>query len=79
MTAGIDFGLALTAAIRGERHAQMVQLALEYDPHPPFDAGSPERAGSEAVAAYLRRMAALMPDRDARREALAATLGFADQ
>jgi cyclohexyl-isocyanide hydratase len=79
VTAGIDFGLALTAAIRGERYAQMVQLALEYDPHPPFDAGSPERAGPEAVAAYQRRMAALMPDRDARRVALAAKLGFADQ
>ena len=45
VTAGIDFALALTAAIRGEEHARLVQLGLEYDPAPPFDAGSPERAG----------------------------------
>ena len=37
VTAGIDFALALTAAIRGERHARLVQLSLEYDPQPPFD------------------------------------------
>lgn len=78
VTAGIDFGLALVAAIRGERHAQMVQLSLEYDPQPPFDAGSPDRAGAAAVDAYQRRMAALMPDRDARRAAVAARLGLAD-
>lgn len=36
VTAGIDFGLALTAAIRGEAHARLVQLSLEYDPAPPL-------------------------------------------
>lgn len=77
VTAGIDFGLALIAAIRGEDHAKIVQLSLEYDPQPPFDAGSPAAAGEEAVAAYKRRMAALMPDRDARRAALAERLGLA--
>ena len=38
----------------------------------------PARAGEALVAAYERRMATLMPDRDARREALAAKLGLAD-
>lgn len=52
VTAGIDFALALTAAIRGEDHARFVQLSLEYDPHPPFDSGSPETAGEVAVARY---------------------------
>jgi cyclohexyl-isocyanide hydratase len=37
VTAGIDFALALVAAIRGEAHARFVQLSLEYDPAPPFD------------------------------------------
>lgn len=45
VTAGIDFGLALIAAIKGDDHARLVQLSLEYDPAPPFDAGSPEKAG----------------------------------
>ena len=49
VTAGIDFALALVARIRGEDHARMVQLALEYDPQPPFAAGSPEAAGEEIV------------------------------
>ncbi|WP_374132322.1 DJ-1/PfpI family protein [Sphingomonas sp. 28-62-20] len=52
VTAGIDFALALTAAIRGEDHARLVQLSLEYDPAPPFAAGSPTGAGSEILARY---------------------------
>lgn len=46
-TAGIDFGLTLLAEIAGEKFAKLVQLGLEYDPEPPFDCGSPERAGPE--------------------------------
>jgi cyclohexyl-isocyanide hydratase len=76
VTAGIDFALTLTALIRGEAHARTVQLALEYDPAPPFDAGSPERAGPELVAAYARRIAAVAGDRDAELRALAAARGF---
>src|SRR5207237_7377750 len=37
VTAGIDFGLALVAAIKGEDYARFVQLSLQYDPAPPFD------------------------------------------
>jgi cyclohexyl-isocyanide hydratase len=66
VTAGVDFALALTAAIRGEAHAKVVQLALEYNPEPPFDAGAPERAGEAIVAAVHKRMDAFAPDRDAR-------------
>ncbi len=51
VTAGIDFGLTLAAEIAGEAQARLIQLGLEYDPAPPFDSGSPERAGPEAVAA----------------------------
>lgn len=71
VTAGIDFGLALTAAIRGEAHARAVQLSLEYDPAPPFDSGSPERAGEALVAFYRGRMAQLVPDRWERLERVA--------
>ena len=75
VTAEIDFALALTAAIRGEDHARLIQLALEYDPAPPFDSGSPERAGEALLAAYERRMASLAPGRDERIRATAARLG----
>jgi len=76
VTAGIDFALTLTGLIRGEDHARMVQLSLEYDPAPPFDAGSPARAGEALVAAYHRRVARLAPTRDADLRALAIRRGF---
>jgi transcriptional regulator GlxA family with amidase domain len=44
VSASIDLGLHLAARIGGERIAQIIQLALEYDPAPPFDVGSPEKA-----------------------------------
>jgi cyclohexyl-isocyanide hydratase len=75
VTAGIDFAFALTAAIRGEDHARLIQLALEYDPAPPFDSGSPARAGAPLLAAYQARMESLAPGREARIRAAAARLG----
>lgn len=72
VTAGIDFAITLTAALRGETHARAVQLSLEYDPRPPFDAGSPERAGAELVALYRRRADRLAPAREARLRAVVA-------
>jgi cyclohexyl-isocyanide hydratase len=71
VTAGIDFGLALVAAIRGEDHARFVQLSLEYDPHPPFDSGSPERADAAAMAAYRTMVAKFAPEREAQVRAIA--------
>ena len=50
VTAGIDFGFALAAELAGDECARMIQLALEYDPQPPFDCGTPERAGAQRVA-----------------------------
>ncbi|MDB5013675.1 MAG: ThiJ/PfpI protein, partial [Daejeonella sp.] len=44
ITAGIDFGLVLTALIGGEDQAKLVQLILEYNPQPPFKSGSPADA-----------------------------------
>jgi len=45
VTAGIDFGLVLLAKLRGDEAAKLTQLAMEYAPEPPFDAGSPRTAG----------------------------------
>ncbi|MGD1943038.1 MAG: DJ-1/PfpI family protein [Leptolyngbyaceae cyanobacterium] len=49
VTAGIDFGLTIVSILYGEETAKIVQLLLEYDPAPPFDTGSPAKAGSELV------------------------------
>ena len=74
VTAGIDFALALTAKIRGERFAQAVQLGLEYDPHPPFESGSPDRAGDELVRLVRERSDRMASDREDRVRAAAARL-----
>ena len=50
VTAGIDLALELVRRTRGDEAAQQIQLQIEYDPRPPFDAGSPEKAPSEVVA-----------------------------
>ncbi|RYG12352.1 MAG: DJ-1/PfpI family protein [Burkholderiales bacterium] len=50
VTSGIDFALTLAAELVGEETARMIQLGLEYDPQPPLDCGSPEKAGAERVA-----------------------------
>lgn len=72
VTAGIDFALALTAAIRGEAHARIVQLSLEYDPAPPFDSGTPDKALPETLALYRERAGRAGADREARVKAVAA-------
>jgi cyclohexyl-isocyanide hydratase len=48
VTSGIDFGLNMVADIAGETTAQAIQLGLEYDPDPPFDAGHPDCAPNSA-------------------------------
>lgn len=47
VTAGLDFGLTLAARLAGPNYAKAVQLYLEYDPAPPFDAGNPAGAAPE--------------------------------
>ena len=76
VTAGIDFALSLMAAIRGEEHARIVQLSLEYDPAPPFDSGSPDKAGDVLLSRYAERMAALAPNRETEMQEAAVHLGF---
>lgn len=53
VSAGIDMALSLVATIAGDEFAQRVQLGIEYDPQPPFNAGSPDTA-PEAIVAGLR-------------------------
>jgi len=50
VTSGIDFGLVLAARLRNPEYAQMLQLINEYDPQPPFHAGTPSQAGPEMTA-----------------------------
>jgi cyclohexyl-isocyanide hydratase len=58
VTAGIDFGLVILAKLRGEDAAKLTQLAMEYDPEPPFQAGSPKTAGPAIVEQAMSFMAA---------------------
>ncbi len=76
VTAGIDFALALIAAVSGEGVAKTLQLGLEYDPAPPFDTGSPEKAGDAIVSAYTVAVSASFPAREAEIKAAALRLGF---
>jgi transcriptional regulator GlxA family with amidase domain len=50
VTAGIDFALRVAAEAFGPDLAKSIQLGIEYDPHPPFDSGSPESADPALVA-----------------------------
>jgi len=47
VSSGIDMGLTLVAAMQGEEMAKVIQLAIEYDPQPPFDAGAPSKVSPE--------------------------------
>jgi putative intracellular protease/amidase len=49
VSAGIDMALTLAARLTHDDVARAIQLGIEYDPDPPFDAGSPEKAGDDLV------------------------------
>lgn len=78
VTSGIDFALTVAAEVYDDATARAVQLTMEYDPHPPFDAGSPTRP--EADPKQVQRAIA-----DARRRRgpvvsqAASRLGLASQ
>ncbi len=61
VSAGIDMALTLAARVAGEEVAQAIQLGIEYDPQPPFDAGSPAKAPA-AIVDGLRALARFSPD-----------------
>ncbi|GGV34147.1 glutamine amidotransferase [Streptomyces longisporoflavus] len=52
VSSGIDMGLALVGRIAGDERARAVQLLTEYDPQPPYDAGSPRKAPAHLVEQF---------------------------
>jgi cyclohexyl-isocyanide hydratase len=54
VTSGIDFGLTLLGLLCGEEVAKMAQLMMEYNPQPPFNAGTPETAGEPITQPLLK-------------------------
>ncbi|HEY8336296.1 MAG TPA: DJ-1/PfpI family protein [Tardiphaga sp.] len=57
VTAGIDFALTLVSILADRTTAEAIQLAMEYNPAPPFSAGSPDAAPPEVLALVTARMA----------------------
>lgn len=57
VTAGIDFGLTVAARLLDQTRAEQIQLTLEYNPQPPFNAGSPETASAEVTATVRSELA----------------------
>jgi cyclohexyl-isocyanide hydratase len=74
VTAGIDFALVVAAQTFGPDLAKSIQLGIEYDPKPPFDAGSPERADPALVARARAAAAKRQAVRQAAVDAAAARL-----
>jgi transcriptional regulator GlxA family with amidase domain len=63
VSAGIDLALSLVAMLRGPEEAQRIQLAIEYDPQPPFDAGAPGKAPA-GIVERLRQESRFAPQDD---------------
>lgn len=74
VTAGIDVALSVAAEIAGQAAAEAIQLAIEYDPDPPFASGSPETADPAVLAAVLARAEPRQRDRVVRVARAAAEL-----
>jgi len=55
VSAGIDFAFRIVAELAGPEVAQAIQLGIEYDPAPPFDAGHPDKASVEAMDLMVKR------------------------
>jgi len=79
VTAGIDFGLSIAAILAGEETAKVIQLLLEYNPAPPFDAGSPETAGEAIVHRFNQLGKRLQAASLAQTRETAARLGLSIQ
>ena len=76
VTAGIDFALTVAGELLGAEAAKRIQLGMEYDPHPPFDAGSPERAGPSIVEAVSAAAAARQTEREVEIERATARFAY---
>ena len=58
VSSGVDMALTLAARLADERVAEAIQLAIEYDPQPPYDSGSPDSASPEVVELVRAAIAA---------------------
>lgn len=74
VTAGIDFALTVAAEAFGEDLAKAIQLGIEYDPQPPFNAGSPEGAGEDVTTKARTSAAKRQAERAAAVKQAAANL-----
>ena len=77
VTAGIDLALTIASELFGDRTAQEIQLAVEYDPAPRFTSGSPRTAPSDVTAAVRLRSARSFAERSAIVERVAHTVSEA--
>lgn len=75
VTAGIDFGLAIVGLLRDRQYAEGVQLIAEYDPKPPYSAGTPERAPAEVTALVEGMFTEFVADADKAGRAAFARFG----
>jgi len=66
VTSGIDFAFTLATELAGEEAARMIQLGIEYDPQPPLDSGSPEKAGPERVSRARAAIESSLPHTEAQ-------------
>ena len=55
VSSGIDFAFQVVAELAGAEVAKAIQLAIEYDPAPPFNSGHPDKASEAAKALMLQR------------------------
>jgi cyclohexyl-isocyanide hydratase len=74
VTSGIDFALVVAAELCGEEMAREIQLQMEYDPAPPFQAGSPKSAPAALVARVSAKIAPFIARRREATERAAARL-----
>jgi cyclohexyl-isocyanide hydratase len=63
VTSGIDFALQVAWEVLGAETAKLIQLSIEYDPAPPFAAGSPRTAAPDLVEGLRRRMQPFLEQR----------------
>jgi len=76
VASGIDFALAVAEILEGEEVARQIQLQIEYDPAPPYNAGSPKTARAETLATLRSRGATLNEQRREVAERVGRKLGI---
>jgi cyclohexyl-isocyanide hydratase len=79
VTAGLDFGLHMASKLRSDEYARMLQLAFEYDPQPPFDAGSVAGAGAKTASEVRAFYAPALAEAVAAAKTAQQRLGMAGQ